>query len=109
MTYKDIIKQVSKELGITAGLTDKVYKAYWRAIREYISSQPLKNNLSDEEFLKLRPNVNVTALGKFYVTLDMYKEANRKFKEQKEKEDATYKEGETNVHQHSGDSREIQE
>lgn len=72
MTYKEIISSVAKETGLSQELVDKTYRAYWRAIREHIVSLPLKENLTDEEFLKLQPNVNITSIGKLYVTLDRY-------------------------------------
>lgn len=73
MEYEEIISKVSGELGISKTRVDKIYKSYWRAVREHITSLPLKENLTDEEFLKLQPNVNIPSLGKLYVTLDRYK------------------------------------
>ena len=73
MTYDEVIGEVSKSLGVSKKLVDRTYRAYWRAIREHIISLPLKEDLSDEEFLKLQPNVNIPSIGKLYVTLDRYK------------------------------------
>lgn len=73
MKYDDIISKVSEESGIPKTRVDMIYKAYWRAVREHIVSLPLKENLSDEEFLKLQPNVNIPSIGKFCITLDRYK------------------------------------
>lgn len=67
-----VYAQVSEDLNIPVDRVRKVYKAFWRAVHEYVSSQPLKENLSDDEFMKLRPNVNIPSLGKLYVTLDRY-------------------------------------
>jgi hypothetical protein len=39
----------------------------------------LKEDLSDEEFLKLRPNVNIPSIGKFYVTLERYRKVKARF------------------------------
>jgi hypothetical protein len=39
----------------------------------------LKEDLSDEEFLKLKPNVNIPSLGKFYVTLERYRKVKARF------------------------------
>lgn len=72
MEYKNVISEVSKSLGLTDSFVDKVYKAYWRTVREHIIALPLKDDLSDEEFLKLQPNVNIPSLGKFYVDLNYY-------------------------------------
>jgi hypothetical protein len=73
MNYKEIISKVAEDLDLPKTLVDKTYRAYWRAIREYICSLPLKEDLSDEEFLKLRPNVNIPSIGKLYITLDRYR------------------------------------
>lgn len=73
MTYDEIISKVAEELGLPVRLVDRTYRAYWRSIREHITSLPLKEDLTDEEFLKLQPNVNIPSIGKLYVTLDRYK------------------------------------
>lgn len=73
MTYNEIIAKVSDDLCLPKGQVDKIYKSFWKAVREYITAIPLKKDLTDEEFLKLRPNVNIPSIGKLYVTLDRYK------------------------------------
>ena len=72
MTYEEIISKVSKDTGLPEKLVDRTYRSYWRAIREHISLLPLKEDLSDEEFKELRPNVNIPSIGKLSVTLDRY-------------------------------------
>ena len=73
MRLDSIIARVSSDLGLPRDFVRKVYYAYWRTIREYISSQPLKEDLSDEEFESLRPNVSITAIGKFGVLPGRYR------------------------------------
>lgn len=73
MTYKEIINEVSGELGLPKGFVDSVYKSFWKAVREHIVSLPLKEELTEEEFMKLQPNVNIPSIGKLYVTSDRYK------------------------------------
>lgn len=73
MTFDEIIAEVSKELSLPKELVEKTYKAYWKVVKEHIVSLPLKQDLSDEDFLKLQPNVNIPSLGKLTVTLDRYK------------------------------------
>lgn len=73
MIYDEIIADVSVRLGLPKGLVDKTYKAYWKAVKEHIASLPLKEGLTDEEFMKLQPNVNIPSIGKLYITLDRYK------------------------------------
>ena len=69
---KDIILSVSKDLGISPDVIEKVYKAYWLYIKTTIEALPLKDNLNEEEFLKLRTNFNVPSLGKLYVTWNRF-------------------------------------
>lgn len=84
MTLKEIISQVSKELNIPKDIVEKTYHAYWMAVREHIKALPLKKELTDEEFLKLQPNVNIPSIGKFNITLDRYKRI-KKMQEYKNK------------------------
>lgn len=91
MTYKEIVSRVAEETGLPVMLVDKTYKAYWKSIRDYVSSLPLKEDLSEEDFNKLRPNINIPSIGKLYVTLDRYKAMKKTYKKNiKDKEDATY-------------------
>lgn len=95
MMYEDIISDAAHHLGYPKKFVDKVYRAYWRSVREYVSSLPLKQDLSDEEFLQLRPNVNVPSIGKLHVTLERYHGMKKRieyFKNLSKKTDATYQE-----------------
>lgn len=73
MTYDDIVTKIALELNLSEDLVERTYKAYWKVLKEHITSLPLKQDLSEEEFLKLRPNVNIPSIGKMTVTLDRYK------------------------------------
>lgn len=84
MTYDDMVSEVSKSTGLSKTFVNKVYRAYWRAVREYIKTLPLKDNLSEEEFLKIRPNVNIPSIGKLYVSLDRYKKLKKHYTINKE-------------------------
>ena len=72
MTYDEIVDEVASETSLSPKLVNRVYKAYWRAVREYVVSLPLKQELSDAEFMSTRPNINIPSIGKLYVTLDKY-------------------------------------
>jgi hypothetical protein len=78
MEYEDIVSRVADSMGLSKKLVDRTYKAYWKAVKEYITTLPLKQDLSDGEFLQLRPNVNIPSIGKLYVTLDRYKTIKKK-------------------------------
>lgn len=73
MSFEDIVRKVAYNLGLPKTLVERTYKSYWRAVREHIASLPLKEDLTDEEFLKLQPNVNIPSIGKLHVTLNRYK------------------------------------
>lgn len=73
MTFDEIIAEVAKKLNLPKELVEKTYKAYWKVVKEHIVSLPLKQDLSDEDFLKLQPNINIPSIGKLTVTLDRYK------------------------------------
>ena len=91
MSYEEIVAKVAEDNGLSKKFVDKVYKAYWKAVREYIKALPLKKDLTDEEFLELRPNVNIPSIGKLYVTLDNYKKKKKRYKKLINREYATYK------------------
>lgn len=94
MTLDEIISKVAKETGLTKGLVNKAYRAYWKSVREHIVSLPLKEDLTDEQFLQLKPNVNIPSIGKLHVTLDRYKKMkkhNEMVNQLKQNKDAAYK------------------
>lgn len=70
MKYSSILEKVSKELNIPEEVVDRAYKSYWEFIKEKIQSLPLKEDISEEEFSKLRTNFNIPALGKLTCTYD---------------------------------------
>ena len=90
MTLDDIIVKVATDNNLPITFVGKVYRSYWRAINEYISSLPLKD-ITEEEFSTVRPNVNIPSLGKLYVTLDNYKKEKRNYIKKQERY-AAYKE-----------------
>ena len=86
MTYDEIVLKVSERLGLNKEFVNKTYKAYWKSVKDHITSMPLKKDLSDKEFMELQPNVNIPSLGKFCVTLDRYKALKKGFNNNKLKE-----------------------
>ena len=93
MTYNEIIAKVADIVSLDKTLVNKVYKSYWRAVKEHIEELPLKDNLSEEDFCKIQPNVNIPSLGKLYVTYDRYKRIKKQnliIKEFKEKKHVTH-------------------
>ena len=72
MNYEDSIKQVAKDLCLPVKVVDKTYKAFWRFIRDTINELPLKTDLTEEEFNKLRTNFNIPSLGKFTCNINKF-------------------------------------
>lgn len=70
MNYPDIIGKVSEELDLPKEVVDKTYRAYWLFIKQHIQSLPLKENINEEDFAKLRTNFNIGSLGKLTCTYD---------------------------------------
>lgn len=72
LRYEAAIKEVSDKLNLPEEVVDKTYKAYWKFVRNTLSSLPLKQELTEEEFKQLRTSVNVPSLGKFACTWEHY-------------------------------------
>ena len=70
MIYSEAIKQVSIELGLPPKVVKEAYESYWTFIRNNIKALPLKEDLSKEEFDKLRTNFNIPSIGKLSCTYD---------------------------------------
>ena len=79
MTYPDIISKVSRELDLPKEVVDKVYRAYWLFIKQHIQSLPLKEDINEEDFAKLRTNFNIPSLGKLTCTYDRMLNMKKRF------------------------------
>ena len=73
MKNEDIILEVSKELDIPFAVCKEAYASMWRFIKKTAQALPLKEDLTDEQFLQLRPNFNLPSLGKLFVTQENYR------------------------------------
>lgn len=79
LTYSDIIKSVAEELQLPEREVDRIYRAYWRFIKDSIASLPLKDDLTEEEFNALHTNFNIPSIGKLHCTYDRYKRVKKRF------------------------------
>lgn len=79
MTYPDIISKISRELDLPKEVVDKVYRAYWLFIKQHIQSLPLKEDINEEDFAKLRTNFNIPSLGKLACTYDRMLNIKKRF------------------------------
>lgn len=77
----NIYKEASRITGIPKDIVEKAYNSYWRAVREHLSSLPLKEDITEEEFNALQPSINMPSLGKLYVTYERQKALRSTYKE----------------------------
>lgn len=66
------IDRLSRELNLPADVVVKSYKAYWLFIRQTIEGLPLKEDMNEETFSRLRTNFNIPNLGKLACTYERY-------------------------------------
>lgn len=72
MNYLEIVSKLSKELNIPEKVVDTAYKSFFSFMREVISNLPLKENLTEDGFNRLKTNFNLPALGKLHCTYERY-------------------------------------
>ena len=85
----NLYKQVAEEMNIPVEVVKEAYLSYWKFIRKTIQELPLKDDLSEEEFAKLRTNFNIVSLGKLSCDYDRYVKLKlrEKYKNAKSKKD----------------------
>jgi hypothetical protein len=80
MIYPDIEKEVSQKLNIPEDVVDAAYKSFYEFVKEKITELPLKDELSEEEFSKLKTNFNIPSLGKLHCTYERYTKVKERLK-----------------------------
>ena len=80
MTYDEIIQKVASDIKLSPDIVDKAYKAFWLYIRNSVQELPLKDDITETEFLNLKPNFNIPSLGKLCCTYTRYKGVKERFK-----------------------------
>lgn len=58
-----VYQKVAQQLNLDVKDVKKVYIAYWQYIKNHIQQLPLKENITEEEFNKLRTHINISSLG----------------------------------------------
>lgn len=79
------IDRLSRELNLPTDVVVKSYKAYWLFIRQTIEELPLKEDMNEETFSRLRTNFNIPNLGKLACTYERYIGIKKKHKVMQEK------------------------
>ena len=79
------IDRLSRELNLPTDVVVKSYKAYWLFIRQTIEELPLKEDMDEETFSRLRTNFNIPNLGKLACTYERYIGIKKKHKVIQEK------------------------
>lgn len=67
-------------MNLPVEVVEYAYKSYWKFIRKTIQELPLKEDLSEEEFAKLKTNFNIVSLGKLSCNYDRYYRVKQKEK-----------------------------
>lgn len=80
MNYKEALDQVANKLNIPVEVVKEAYESYWKYIRCTISELPLKEDLSEEEFSRLRTNFNIPSIGKLACPYERYKAIKDRYK-----------------------------
>lgn len=92
MSYKSVVKEASVITGIDSKIIDKVYKLYWKFIRDKVSEYNFTDITDIEDFRKLRVNFNIPRLGKFGVSEKRFLGVRKKYEISVEKYGNKYKE-----------------
>lgn len=99
MNLEQVYAEASERLGIDKSVVKKSYKLFWKFIRNKIEELPLKEDLTEEEFRKLRTNFNVPSVGKLYCTYKEFSGAHKKHEFiKKYKKENEHKRNKTIVH-----------
>lgn len=69
---KNLYKEIADEMNIPVEVVKLAYTSYWKFIKNTIQELPLKEDLSEEEFSRLRTNFNIVSLGKLSCTYDRF-------------------------------------
>lgn len=80
MRIDRVYKEVAKKLGLDAKDVKEANIIYWKFFRKSIESLPLKEDLSEEDFSKLKTSFNIPSIGKLFCTYDRYLRIRKKLK-----------------------------
>jgi phage/plasmid-associated DNA primase len=73
---KQKIKELSDKYGIDEEEIEKIIESQYRFIKNTIEKIDFKNDLSEEEFNKIKKNFNIPCIGKIYTNYYQYCKVN---------------------------------
>lgn len=76
----DIYRRLAYQLGRTPQEIENIYKAYWKCIKYHIERLPLKTDMTEEEFKKMKTSFSLKFLGKIACTYDKFKKVKKNLK-----------------------------
>jgi hypothetical protein len=79
MKYVEATDKVAEELGLSKDLVKATYMSFWKFIKDTIQELPLKDDLSEDDFAKLKTNFNIPSLGKLNCTYRRYLGMKKRF------------------------------
>ena len=80
-----IYKKVAKDRNLSYKVVEDLYTLYWSFIREHIIKLPLKENLTEEDFDKLKNNFTLPLLGKLSCTYKQWLSSRKRLMIHKQK------------------------
>lgn len=69
---EETITRLSRELNLSPSVIEKAYKAYWMFVKQKVEKLPLREDMDEQTFNRLRPNFNIPNLGKLACTYERY-------------------------------------
>ena len=70
--YDEIFQQVADEMNLEKKVVSTAYLISWKFVKEKIEALPLKEDLTREEFRKLRTTFKIPHFGNLYLKEDYF-------------------------------------
>lgn len=75
---QQLIKELSRETGLTPSRIQNIYNEYWKAIKFQMSKENFDRDISEEDYYKEKHCFNIIGLGKLGVPYMSYKHKSRR-------------------------------
>lgn len=74
------LRQVARKLSVDYKLAECIYDSYWKFVREYAESLPLREVTNREELDSIVTNFNIPYIGKLYVEYERIEKYHKRLK-----------------------------